>query len=83
MDCHSSVPVDTHIFNIAKKLGFIKFDFNKKSLSESIYKKISEAYFTKFGKYSGWAQQILFAGDLKMFKDKMDSATTTTQTKEE
>ena len=80
MNCHSSVPVDTHIFQIAKKLGYISQNHDKKSLSDSLYRRISDCYVDRFGQYAGWAQQILFAGDLTMFKDKLESSTTMSTT---
>lgn len=44
MDCHQAVPVDTHVFQLAKKLGYIGKESDKKSLSDSLYNKIADCY---------------------------------------
>jgi N-glycosylase/DNA lyase len=77
MDCHEAVPVDTHAFQLAKKLGYIAQQHDKKSMSDSLYNKIAACYVSRFGLYAGWAQQVLFAGDLVMYKDKMEETTQT------
>jgi N-glycosylase/DNA lyase len=76
MDCHQAVPVDTHVFQLAKKLGYIGKESDKKSLSDSLYNKIADCYEQKFGKYAGWAQQVLFAGDLDIYKETMSDKPT-------
>lgn len=64
LGCHSSVPIDTHMFQIAKKLGYVNEKDIKKSMSETQYKKIAQSYRDVYGDYAGWAQQIIFLGDL-------------------
>ena len=38
-----------------------------------MYTQISDAFIDKYGDKAGWAHQILFAGDLNSFKDKLQS----------
>lgn len=73
MDCHQAVPVDTHVFQLAKRLGYIAKERDKKSMNDTLYNKIADCYFKKFGKYAGWAQQVLFIGDLSMYKEVMEN----------
>lgn len=46
MDCHQVVPIDTHVFQLSKDLGFISDKQDKKSLSDSLYNKIAGRYVT-------------------------------------
>mmetsp|Transcript_44877 Transcript_44877/g.43460 ORF Transcript_44877/g.43460 Transcript_44877/m.43460 type:complete len:120 (+) Transcript_44877:551-910(+) len=71
MDCSDSIPVDTHVFQIAKRLGYIKGLKDQKSMNEKTYNEIGDAYRKKFGKKAGWAHSILFAGDLSSFQEKL------------
>ena len=73
MDCPSVIPVDTHVFQIAKKFGFIKGK-ETKALNDKTYQIITDAFIEKYGDKAGWAHQILFAGDLTSFRDKIASA---------
>jgi len=68
MDCPGIIPVDTHVFQIAQKFNFIK---KTETLNDSVYLSITNAFVTKYGTKAGWAHQILFAGDLTSFKDKV------------
>ena len=74
MDCPETIPVDTHVFQIAKKFGFLKKG-QSATLNEKTYIEISDAFVERYGDKAGWAHQILFAGDLASFKDKIASAT--------
>lgn len=39
-----------------------------------MYSQISDAFIDKYGDKAGWAHQILFAGDLASFKDKISTS---------
>ena len=42
-------------------------------LGPGLYVSINEAWVKMYGENAGWAHQILFAGDLAQFKDKVES----------
>ncbi|TNV77670.1 hypothetical protein FGO68_gene11284 [Halteria grandinella] len=69
LDCADSVPVDTHVFQIAQKLGYIKGLKFQASMTDKLYVEIGDAFRKRFGDKAGWAHQILFAGDLDSFKE--------------
>jgi len=52
MDCPQTIPIDTHVFQIAQRFGFIK---KNTSLTEKVYKDISDAFVDKYGPKAGWA----------------------------
>lgn len=79
MDCAGLIPVDTHVFQISQKFGFIK---KTQNLNEAIYKQITDAFVTKYGDKAGWAHQILFAGDLASFREKIADSQAETQATE-
>uniref|UniRef100_A0A7S3CP34 DNA-(apurinic or apyrimidinic site) lyase n=1 Tax=Strombidium rassoulzadegani TaxID=1082188 RepID=A0A7S3CP34_9SPIT len=68
MDCPSVIPVDTHVFQLAKRFGFVKSSAT--SVNEKLHREIGEAFVRVYGEHAGWAHQILFAGDLKVFQKK-------------
>lgn len=55
LDCPSSIPVDTHVFQIAQKLGYVKGLSKVNSMNEKTYIAIGDAFRNKFGDYAGWA----------------------------
>ncbi|KAI7903476.1 DNA glycosylase [Cokeromyces recurvatus] len=75
LDHTESIPVDTHVWQIALK----EYGFNKKSstktLNSQLYNEVGDHFRLLFGKYSGWAHSVLFTADLKTFE------TTTTKRK--
>uniref|UniRef100_A0A8D8YWZ8 N-glycosylase/DNA lyase n=1 Tax=Cacopsylla melanoneura TaxID=428564 RepID=A0A8D8YWZ8_9HEMI len=63
----SSVPVDTHVYQIAVN----HYQFNKlatKTLTSAAYDSIRNFFIERFGNYAGWAHSILFCADLKKFQ---------------
>lgn len=52
LDQASCVPVDTHVFQIAKKFKFIS---GSTTLTASTYQQINEAFVKKYGDKAGWA----------------------------
>ncbi|KAK9470180.1 N-glycosylase [Dipodascopsis tothii] len=70
MDKHAVVPIDTHMWNVSKKLykDAIKVSFASKSMTKLVYDSISSALTALWGDYAGWAQQIIFTSDLSDFQ---------------
>jgi len=62
LDKDDAVPVDTHIRQLAHRL-FLP-EMKAKSLTDSVYRQITEAFAQRYGRYAGWAQQFLFYEDL-------------------
>lgn len=59
------VPIDTHIFNFARK----QFGVKTRSLTDRTYRDVQKLYVEKFGKYAGIAQLYIFK---EMLNSKMD-----------
>lgn len=63
LDKHDAIPVDTHVYQIAKR------DYKLKSKGETItkqtYEIVRKFFVGIWGPYAGWAQSVLFAADLK------------------
>ena len=57
------VPIDTHIFNFARK------EVKTRSLTDRTYRDVQKLYVEKFGKYAGIAQLYIFK---EMLNSKMD-----------
>ncbi|CAO3640582.1 unnamed protein product [Cunninghamella blakesleeana] len=71
MDYPQSIPVDTHVWQIAKK----DYGFNKKqakTLNVTLYNEIGNHFRFLFGPYSGWAHSVLFSAELTSFKHKLE-----------
>ncbi|CAJ0753555.1 14035_t:CDS:2, partial [Entrophospora sp. SA101] len=69
LDKHNSIPVDTHVWQIAKRdYGFASK--TSKNLTNRLYELVGDHFRNLFGDYSGWAHSVLFAADLKMFGKK-------------
>ncbi|XP_039288168.1 N-glycosylase/DNA lyase-like [Nilaparvata lugens] len=64
-----SVPVDTHVFQIASQL-YLPHLKSAKTVTTKIYDEIGEHFRLLYGNEAGWAHTILFCADLKMFQDK-------------
>ncbi|ORX53936.1 DNA glycosylase [Hesseltinella vesiculosa] len=75
MDHAETIPVDTHVWQIAaREYGFSK-KATSKTLSPALYKDIADHFRNVFGPFSGWAHSVLFSAELKSFEDKLDHAT--------
>lgn len=68
LDKAEAIPVDTHVQQIAAK-NYLKHLMGKKSVTKTMYKEIGDHFRTLFGPKAGWAHSVLFAADLKMFKE--------------
>lgn len=62
LDKDESVPVDTHIRQIACRL-FLP-EIQVKTVTDRVYKKVQQEFRLRYGSYAGWAQQFLFYDDL-------------------
>uniref|UniRef100_A0A3Q3XQN2 N-glycosylase/DNA lyase n=1 Tax=Mola mola TaxID=94237 RepID=A0A3Q3XQN2_MOLML len=68
LDKAEAVPIDTHVWQIAKR------DYNyasgnaQKSITDKIHRDIGDFFRKLWGPYAGWAQSVLFCADLKKFQ---------------
>ncbi|KAK3087076.1 hypothetical protein FSP39_001333 [Pinctada imbricata] len=67
LDKTESVPVDTHVWQIAARHYIPKLQHSK-SLTDKLYKEIGDHFRELWGPYAGWAHSVLFTADLKQFK---------------
>jgi N-glycosylase/DNA lyase len=58
LDCDFAIPVDTHIWRIARTRYLP--DLDGKSLTPAAYARVTRAFHDRFGPFAGWAQQTLF-----------------------
>ncbi|KAG8192143.1 hypothetical protein JTE90_027786 [Oedothorax gibbosus] len=68
LDKYEAIPIDTHIWQVTVKDYIPKFKAAK-TLTGQIYQEVGDFYRERFGDCAGWANTVLFASDLKMFKD--------------
>ncbi|XP_035234135.1 N-glycosylase/DNA lyase-like, partial [Stegodyphus dumicola] len=68
LDKYNAIPVDTHIWQVTVR-DYLPHLKGAKTLSQKAYQEIGSFYRERFGNYAGWANTILFAADLKKFKD--------------
>uniref|UniRef100_A0A1D1Y9E7 DNA-(apurinic or apyrimidinic site) lyase n=1 Tax=Anthurium amnicola TaxID=1678845 RepID=A0A1D1Y9E7_9ARAE len=71
LDQHHAIPVDTHVWQIATR--YLVPELAGSRLSPKLFGRVSEAFVTKFGKYAGWAQTVLFIGELPSQKALLPS----------
>lgn len=64
LDKHDTVPIDTHVYQIAVRDYKFRGKRDLKSLNKVMYGEIREHFKDIFGEYAGWAQSVLFAADL-------------------
>ncbi len=62
LDKHEVVPVDTHIYQLAKRLFLT--NIAAKTITQSVYSRIQQEFVQRYGQYAGWAQQFLFYEDV-------------------
>ncbi|KAJ5576257.1 8-oxoguanine DNA glycosylase N-terminal [Penicillium sp. DV-2018c] len=65
-----SVPVDTHVWQIAQR----DYRFGKsanKNLNKATYDAVANHFRKLWGKEAGWAHSVLFTADLRTFADKL------------
>ncbi|KAL3462338.1 DNA glycosylase [Aspergillus heterothallicus] len=69
-----SVPVDTHVWQIAQR----DYKFGKggnKSLTKATYDAVGNHFRKLWGKEAGWAHSVLFTADLRTFSDRLTATT--------
>lgn len=67
LDKHDTVPVDTHVWQIAQRdYGIAK---GAKTMTPKAYAQVQSFFREKWGEYAGWAHCVLFAAQLSDFKD--------------
>ncbi|XP_075430491.1 N-glycosylase/DNA lyase isoform X1 [Ascaphus truei] len=72
LDKPQAVPVDTHVWKIAKRDYLPQLGAGNKSLTGRVYKEIGDYFRTLWGPYAGWAQSVLFCSELKKFQGSAD-----------
>ncbi|KAL2810267.1 DNA glycosylase [Aspergillus granulosus] len=73
-----SVPVDTHVWQIAQR----DYKFGKggnKSLTKATYDAVGNHFRKLWGKEAGWAHSVLFTADLRTFSDRLVATTKKTK----
>ncbi|XP_054710895.1 LOW QUALITY PROTEIN: N-glycosylase/DNA lyase-like [Uloborus diversus] len=68
LDKYNAIPVDTHIWQVTLR-DYLPHLKNSKTLTSKIFQEIGNFYRERFGDYAGWANTVLFAADLKKFKE--------------
>jgi len=67
LDQAGAVPVDTHMFNIAKQ--YLPHLEQHKTVTDKVYLEIGNHFRSLYGEYAGWAHSVLFSADLKHLKE--------------
>ncbi|XP_051123995.1 N-glycosylase/DNA lyase OGG1 [Andrographis paniculata] len=62
LDQHHAIPVDTHVWQIATK--YVVPELAGARLTPKICHLVADAFVSKYGKYAGWAQTLLFISEL-------------------
>ena len=68
MNCHNSIPVDTHVHQIANRV-YGKGTKEKVTMNDKIYNSVVLTFNKIFGSYWGWAHSVLFAAELPKYKE--------------
>jgi hypothetical protein len=74
LDKTDAVPVDTHVWDITQSLYAQHLQKVTKSLTPKMYDEIRCVWRETFGSHSGWAQAILFAGELTRFRQLLQDS---------
>eukprot|EP01129_Flabellula_baltica_P000039 TRINITY_DN10039_c0_g1_i1.p1 TRINITY_DN10039_c0_g1~~TRINITY_DN10039_c0_g1_i1.p1 ORF type:complete len:374 (+),score=51.39 TRINITY_DN10039_c0_g1_i1:101-1123(+) len=72
LDKLDSIPVDTHVHQIAKRYDP---SLTSKAVTKTVIRCIYNMFNECFGEYAGWAHSIMFASELKEFKKRKEPAT--------
>ncbi|KAM4610893.1 N-glycosylase/DNA lyase [Polymixia lowei] len=68
LDKTDAVPVDTHVWQIAKRDYKCAAGNGQKSLTDKVHRDIGDFFRQLWGPYAGWAHSVLFCADLKKFQ---------------
>ena len=71
LDQPGAVPVDTHMFNIAKQ--YLPHLNKTKSVTDKVYAEIGDHFRKLYGGYAGWAHSVLFSADLKHIQKSLEN----------
>jgi len=71
MDQPGAVPVDTHMFNIAKQ--YLPHLNKTKTVTDKVYLEIGDHFRKLYGGYAGWAHSVLFSADLKHIQKSVEN----------
>ena len=63
LDQRGAVPVDTHMFTIAKQ--YLPHLASQKTVTTRVYTEIGDHFRGLYGEFAGWAHSVLFSADLK------------------
>ncbi|XP_068763178.1 N-glycosylase/DNA lyase isoform X2 [Struthio camelus] len=65
LDKAEAVPVDTHVWQIARQHYGPALGASAKSLTARVHEEIGDFFRGLWGPYAGWAQAVLFCADLR------------------
>uniref|UniRef100_A0A673NFP3 N-glycosylase/DNA lyase n=1 Tax=Sinocyclocheilus rhinocerous TaxID=307959 RepID=A0A673NFP3_9TELE len=68
LDKFEALPVDTHVWQIAKRDYSFAAGSSQKTLTDRVYKEIGDFFRKIWGPYADWAHSVLFCADLKRFQ---------------
>lgn len=71
LDQHHAIPVDTHVWQIATR--YLIPELAGTQLTPKICNRVADAFVSKYGKYAGWAQTLLFISELPTQKAMLPS----------
>merc|ERR1711970_1010601 len=74
-----AVPVDTHMFTIAKQ--YLPHLEQHKTVTDKVYLEIGNHFRELYGEYAGWAHSVLFSADLKHLREIKNEGKIDTETK--
>ncbi|KAM3617127.1 uncharacterized protein V6R79_002531 [Siganus canaliculatus] len=83
LDKAEAVPIDTHVWQIAKRDYSYASGNGQKSITEKLHRDIGDFFRKLWGPYAGWAQSVLFCADLKKFQKLREVPHLKTPKKEE
>ncbi|KAJ3072212.1 8-oxoguanine glycosylase ogg1, partial [Podochytrium sp. JEL0797] len=68
LDKFDAIPVDTHVWRIAKRDYGLHSSAVTKSLNAKMYEAIGDKWREIFGEFAGWAQSLLFSAEIQVGK---------------
>ncbi|WCJ44390.1 N-glycosylase/DNA lyase OGG1 [Euphorbia peplus] len=69
LDQHHAIPVDTHVWKIATR--HLLPELAGARLTPKLCSQVADAFVSKYGKYAGWAQTLLFIAELPAQKSRL------------
>ncbi|KAJ3016613.1 8-oxoguanine glycosylase ogg1 [Thoreauomyces humboldtii] len=80
MDKHGAIPVDVHMWQIAKRDYKITGLAAAKTITPATYLAIGNFFRDVFGEYAGWMHSVLFTADLRKFEKRLVTSSETIAT---